>query len=151
MGRELKKMGCRRLSARLRHRGQKDGEIETYRELPRQAGSDPQSPPARIRDRDLVARRGRVGQKTGYTRRWARRGSRPSAAVDQRTQSAWICGAVCPAKGKGAGLVMPRFNIEAMQAHLREISQAVAEGGMLSLLWTRPAVIQLISCRSRTI
>jgi hypothetical protein len=39
-----------------------------------------------------------VGQKNKITRRWARRGTRPSAPRDQRTQSAHIFGAICPAK-----------------------------------------------------
>ena len=46
----------------------------------------------------------RVGQKNKITRRWARRGTRPSAPKDQRTASAYIFGAICPAQGKGAGL-----------------------------------------------
>ena len=32
------------------------------------------------------------------------------APHDQRTQWAYIFGAICPAKGKGAGLVMPPYN-----------------------------------------
>ncbi|MBX9895698.1 MAG: hypothetical protein K2Y09_11060 [Nitrosomonas sp.] len=39
----------------------------------------------------------RVGQKTKRTRRWAKLGTRPVALVDQRTKSAWIFGAICPA------------------------------------------------------
>ena len=70
----------------------------------------------------------RVGQKNKITRRWARRGTRPSAPKDQRTQSAYIFGAICPAEGKGAGLVLPRCTSAAMSLHLEEISQAVAPG-----------------------
>ena len=70
----------------------------------------------------------RIGQKNKITRRWARRGSRPRAPHDQRTQSAYIFGAICPKAGKGAGLVMPRCNTEAMAAHLREISRTVEPG-----------------------
>ncbi len=69
-----------------------------------------------------------MGQKTKRTRRWAKRGTRPTAVVDQRTKSAWIFGAVCPARGKGAGLVMPGCNVFAMEEHLAEISRAVDEG-----------------------
>ena len=32
----------------------------------------------------------RFGQKTKITRRWAKRGSRPAAPLDQRTKSAWL-------------------------------------------------------------
>jgi hypothetical protein len=55
----------------------------------------------------------RVGQKNKITRRWAKRGTRPSAPRDQRTASAYIFGAICPAEGKGAGLVLPSCNSEA--------------------------------------
>jgi hypothetical protein len=44
----------------------------------------------------------RIGQKNKITRRWARRGTRPAAPTDQRTASAYIFGAICPALGKGA-------------------------------------------------
>src|SRR5450432_1718732 len=36
------------------------------------------------------------------SRRWAKRGTRPSAPRDQRTASTYIFGAVCPKQGKGA-------------------------------------------------
>src|SRR6516164_2806372 len=49
----------------------------------------------------------RIGQKNKITRRWARRGTRPAAPTDQRTASAYIFGAICPALGKGAALVPP--------------------------------------------
>ena len=76
----------------------------------------------------------RIGQKNKITRRWARRGSRPSAPQDQRTKSAYIFGAVCPALGKGAGLVLPRCNTDAMALHLTEISQAVEPGAHAVLM-----------------
>ena len=47
---------------------------------------------------------------------------------DQRHTSAYIFGAVCPARDKGAALVMPEANTEAMELHLKEISKAVSEG-----------------------
>ena len=68
----------------------------------------------------------RVGQKNTLPRRWARKGSRPSAYKDQRTAYAYIFGAICPEKGKGAGLVLPRCDCEAMSLHLAEISRSVA-------------------------
>ena len=70
----------------------------------------------------------RIGQKNKITRRWAKRGTRPSAPKDQRTASAYIFGAICPAHGKGAGLVLPRCTTEGMTLHLNEIAQAVAPG-----------------------
>jgi hypothetical protein len=47
----------------------------------------------------------RVGQKNKLTYRWARKGSRPRAIHDQRTQSTYLFGAVCPERGTGAALV----------------------------------------------
>ena len=70
----------------------------------------------------------RIGQKNKITRRRAKRGTRPSAPKDQRTASAYIFGAICPAHGKGAGLVLPRCTTTGMSLHLAEIAQAVAPG-----------------------
>ena len=70
----------------------------------------------------------RIGQKNKITRRWAKRGTRPSAPKDQRTASAYIFGAICPAEGKGAGLVLPRCTTQGMTLHLKEIAQAVTPG-----------------------
>lgn len=67
-----------------------------------------------------------MGQKNTITRRWARRGTRPRAPKDQRTRSAYIFGAICPQEGKGAGLVLPKCNTQAMQWHLEEIATQVA-------------------------
>jgi hypothetical protein len=60
----------------------------------------------------------RVGQKNKMTYRWARKGSRPRETHDQRTQSTYLFGAVCPDRGAGAALVLPACNSEAMQLHL---------------------------------
>ena len=76
----------------------------------------------------------RIGQKNKITRRWARRGTRPRAPHDQRTRWAYIFGAICPAKGKGAGLVMPWCDTEAMQAHVTEISLTVDPGAHAVLM-----------------
>jgi hypothetical protein len=48
-----------------------------------------------------------VGQKNKITRRWAKRGTRPSASSDQRTASTYIFGAICPKEGKAIGLILP--------------------------------------------
>src|SRR5262245_18143749 len=62
----------------------------------------------------------RIGQKNKITRRWAKRGTRPSAPRDQRTASTYIFGAVCPKEGKGAALILPACNSEAMNLHRRD-------------------------------
>jgi hypothetical protein len=76
----------------------------------------------------------RVGQKNKLTYRWARKGSRPRATHDQRTQSTYLFGAVCPERGAGAALVLPTCNGEAMQLHLDEIATKVAAGAHAVLL-----------------
>jgi transposase len=76
----------------------------------------------------------RIGQKNKITRRWAKRGTRPSAPHDQRTASAYIFGAICSVHGKVAGLVLPRCNTEAINLHLLEIAEAVAPGTHAVLL-----------------
>jgi hypothetical protein len=70
----------------------------------------------------------RLGQKNPRTRRWARRGSRPMAIQDLRTASAYLFGAICPERGAGAAIIMPRANTKAMQGHLEEIAAAVSPG-----------------------
>jgi hypothetical protein len=69
-----------------------------------------------------------VGQQGTLTRIWARRGSRPRAPRDRGYTSAYIFGAVCPDRCIGAALVMPEVNLEAMEAHLAEISRRVTAG-----------------------
>ncbi len=76
----------------------------------------------------------RIGQKNKITRRWARKGTRPVAPHDQRTAWAYIFGAICPAKGKGAGLVLPWCNTHAMNLHLAEISAAFDNGAHAVLI-----------------
>jgi hypothetical protein len=76
----------------------------------------------------------RIGQKNKITRRWAKRGTRPSAPSDQRTASTYIFGAICPKDGKGAGLVLPHCNTESMSLHLAEIATQVAQGARLGVM-----------------
>lgn len=76
----------------------------------------------------------RVGQKNKITRRWAKRGTRPSAPQDQRTASTYIFGAICPRQGTAAALILPWCNTEAMALHLNVISQKIAPGRHAALL-----------------
>ena len=70
----------------------------------------------------------RIGQKNRSRDAGPNAARAPSAPKDQRTASAYIFGAICPAEGKGAGLVLPRCTTEGMTLHLKEISQAVTPG-----------------------
>src|SRR6185503_14639845 len=79
----------------------------------------------------------RIGQKNGLVRQWARRGTRPRQPADQRYQSAYLFGAICPARGTGAALVLPFADTEAMQLHLDEVSCHVAKEAHAVLLCDR--------------
>jgi hypothetical protein len=70
-------------------------------------------------------------------RQWARRGSRPRQPADQRYESAYLFGAICPARGTGAALAMPYADTEAMQLHLDAISRKVTRGAHAVLLLDR--------------
>jgi putative transposase len=127
LSRELRALDYRKLSARPRHHAKSEAAVTAFKK----------NFPARVEELAKAEARGkpleiwfadeaRIGQKNKITRRWAKRGTRPSAPKDQRTASAYIFGAICPAHGKGAGLVLPRCTTAGMTLHLAEISQAVA-------------------------
>ena len=70
-------------------------------------------------------------------RQWARRGTRPRQPADQRYESAYLFGAICPARGTGAALALPFADTEAMQLHLDKIARTVAKGAHAVLLLDR--------------
>jgi transposase len=85
----------------------------------------------------------RVGQQGTLAYVWARRGSRPPAVRDNRHDSAYLFGAVCPQRRVGAAIIMPAVNSEAMAEHLEEISTQVTPGAHAVLLldgagWHQP-------------
>ncbi len=54
--------------------------------------------------------------------------------ADQRTASTYIFGAICPKDCKGAALVLPHCNTEAMNLHLAEIATQIAPGAHAVLI-----------------
>jgi hypothetical protein len=70
-------------------------------------------------------------------RQWARRGTRPRQPADQRYESAYLFGAICPARGTGAALALPFADTHAMQLHLDEIARIVKRGAHAVLLLDR--------------
>jgi hypothetical protein len=76
----------------------------------------------------------RVGQKGTHTYIWAPVGSRPAMVRDNRHDSAYLFGAICPARGVGAAIIMPTANTEAMNEHLAEIGSQVEPGAHAVLL-----------------
>src|SRR5713226_7154979 len=79
----------------------------------------------------------RVGQKGSLEYIWAPIGSRPLMVRDNRHDSAYLFGAICPARAVGAAIIMPAANAEAMNEHLREISTQVAKGAHGALVCDR--------------
>jgi hypothetical protein len=53
---------------------------------------------------------------------------------DNRHDSAYLFGAICPAREVGAAVIMPAANAEAMNEHLKEISSQVNSGAHAALL-----------------
>ncbi|NRP75379.1 hypothetical protein ILFOPFJJ_06302 [Ensifer psoraleae] len=97
LGREVRAMGYRKLSARPR-------QPRHLKKLPRRSGGNRRWPRQGQNDRSLVQDEARIGQKNKITRRWAKRGSRPSAPHDQRTRSAYIFGDLSPPRqGRSPG------------------------------------------------
>ena len=78
----------------------------------------------------------RLGQKNGLVRQWARTGTRPRQPKDQRYESAYLFGAVCPARGTGAAVAMPFADTHAMQAHLEESAEPLPRAPTPSCSWT---------------
>ncbi len=77
----------------------------------------------------------RIGQKNTLTRVWGNTGGRPTALKDLGFTSAYVFGAVCPAEGKAAAIIMPVCNTVAMNHHLAEIaSQLGADAHALVVL-----------------
>src|SRR3712207_1824021 len=127
LSRELRAMRYRQLCARPRHHAQAEGAVEGFKKpSPRRWRKSRGRRVALAAIEVWFGDEARVGQKNKITRRWAKRGTRPAAPRDQRTASTYIFGAVCPKQGKGAALVMPRCDTEAMGLHLAEVAAAVA-------------------------
>ena len=70
----------------------------------------------------------RAGQKGTLEYVWAPIGSRPRAVRDNRHDSAYLFGALCPDRAAGAAVIMPAASSEAMHEHLKVISAGVAPG-----------------------
>src|SRR3954463_12403165 len=103
LSRILRALGYRKLSARPRHHAQAAGAVDAFKKRSPSAWMRSRATRGSNRDRIEVwfGDEARIGQKNKITRRWARRGTRPSAPHDQRTASTYIFGAICPGDGKG--------------------------------------------------
>ncbi|WP_341487807.1 IS630 family transposase [Pararhizobium sp. A13] len=128
LSREVRAMGYRKLAARPKHHAQDPQASEAFKKTSPAAVAQIANGAAQGKRIEIWFQdEARIGQKNKITRRWAKRGSRPSAPHDQRTRSAYIFGAICPKLGKAAALVMPWCDTYAMNKHLAEISHHVAD------------------------
>ena len=67
-------------------------------------------------------------------RRWFQRGMRPRMVKDQRYRSAYIVGAVCPARDTGAALVLTHVSVAAMNLLLEEVASQLPPGTHAAML-----------------
>jgi len=81
----------------------------------------------------------RVGQKNGLLSQWAPKGTRPRQPTDQRSENAYLFGAVCPSRNTGIAVIMPPAATEAMHKHVDEISLAVAPGAHALIILDKAA------------
>ena len=130
-------MGYAKLSARPRHYARDEAALAAFKKFPERLKEIRAMPGDGVEVEVWWQDEARVGQKNKITRRWAKRGTRPSAPKDQRTTSAYIFGAICPDKAKAAALVMPHANTNALNAHPAEISLAGEPGAHALLMLDR--------------
>ncbi len=116
-----------RRTARRGHRGVQQNSCDVVDHIRTQCGGKP----IELR----VQGDARMGQKNKRTRRRARRGTRPRAPHDQRTEGAYLFGALCPAKG--AGRVMPWCDTRPMAEPLKLIGQQGDAGAHALLILDR--------------
>ena len=144
VGKLLAKLAFRKMTARPFHPEQDAAAQETHKKsgCPDRSRLPPYTAgkPLEIWWQDEA----RVGQQGTLTRGWATRGSRPAAPRARRYTWAYVIGAVCLARGVGAGIVMPSVNFEATSEHLREVSRNVAPGAHCVMQvdgagWHRPS------------
>jgi transposase len=76
----------------------------------------------------------RVGQKGTHAYVWAAVGSRPPMVRDNRHDTAYIFGAICPTRGVGAAMIAPAANTECMNLHLKEIATQVSPGARAAVV-----------------
>ncbi len=75
-----------------------------------------------------------MGQKGSLSYTWAPIGSRPAMVRDNRHDSAYIFGAICPERRVGAAVITPSVNTECMSLHLAEISTQITPGSIGAII-----------------
>ena len=109
VGRELKALGFAKISARPRHYAQNELAVEAFKKnFPAELAKIRARLPKGVEIELWWQDEARIGQKNKLTRRWARRGTRPRAPRDQRTEWAYIFGAKGERRRAGHALVRHR-------------------------------------------
>lgn len=67
-------------------------------------------------------------------RRWFERGMRPRMVKDQRYRSAYIFGAVCPARNTSAALVLTHVSVAAINMLLEDVALQLLPGKHAAML-----------------
>ena len=111
VGRELKALGFAKISARPRHYAQNELAVEALEKpahFPAELAKIRARLPKGVEIELWWQDEARIGQKNKLTRRWARRGTRPRAPRDQRTEWMPISSArSVPRRGKTPGWSCP--------------------------------------------
>ena len=131
VGRELKALGFVKISARPRHYAQNELAVEAFKKnFPAELAKIRARLPKGVEIELWWQDEARIGQKNKLTRRWARRGTRPRAPRDQRTEWAYI---LCPRRGKAPGWSCPGATPTPWR-RTSEISAAVDPGAHAVLI-----------------
>lgn len=133
VGKWLNKMGLSKLSTRPHHPQKDAAAQEAFKAgfKNKVKAALPAAVKGQLRKKALsleiwLQDEARVGQQGTLTRVWAERGTRPAMVRDNRRQSVYLYGAICPARGVGAAIVMPSADTPSMNEHLKQISLAIA-------------------------
>ena len=108
VGRELKALGFAKISARPRHYAQNELAVEAFKKtFPAELAKIRARLPKGVEIELWWQDEARIGQKNKLTRRWARRGTRPRAPRDQRTNGPISSARSVPRRGKAPGWSCP--------------------------------------------
>jgi hypothetical protein len=67
---------------------------------------------------------------------------------DNRHDTAYIFGAICPDRGVGAAIITPAANAECMNLHLAEISSQVAPGLIAAVICDGTNAAPTLNCQT---
>ena len=134
IGRWLGQLGLTRLQPRPYHPKKDLAAQEAFKKTSATARSKSCSAVPRTSVEVWFQDEARVGQKGSLSYVWSPIGSRPPIVRDNCHDTAYIFGAICPARGIGAAIITPGVSTECMNLHLAEISTQVAPAAIAALI-----------------